>query len=212
MASLSKYLANKFVDLMRGQAFTYPATEHYAYFTSTHGPRANSTAYSVANTISVVSNDGKTNLYRCTTAGTTAATQSTLYPGASNEIITDGSAVFTEQTTGIKDGSALVECTGGGYARVAVAGSLANYAGTQGAGTTTASTGASNTTSNNAAITQGGTASANLGFLWGWGTYDAASAGNLLWVDGLGAAKTVNNGDPFPSLAIGAHTRQVDSV
>ena len=45
------------------------------------------------------------------------------------------------------------EVTGGSYARVAVTSSLANWAGTQSAGSTTASTGTSGTISNNAAIT-----------------------------------------------------------
>src|SRR5690606_21366039 len=45
------------------------------------------------------------------------------------------------------------EVTGGSYARVAVTSSLTNWAGTQGAGTTAASSGTSGTTSNNSAIT-----------------------------------------------------------
>lgn len=214
MATISKYLANKLIDLRRGQPFTWPGTEYYAYFTSTHGPRANSFTYAVNNTMSVVSNDGKTNLYKATaiTTGISAASQGALFTGASNEVVVDGGVTWTEQTTGVKDGTALVEATGGGYARVAVVGSLANYSGTQGAGTTTASSGTSNTMSNNVAIAQAGNASANLGFFWGWGTYDASTAGNLLLVDGLAAAKTVNSGDPYPSVAIGQHTYQVDTV
>jgi hypothetical protein len=45
------------------------------------------------------------------------------------------------------------EVTGGSYARVAVTSSLANWAGTQSAGSTTASSGTGGTTSNNNAIT-----------------------------------------------------------
>lgn len=71
------------------------------------------------------------------------------------------------------------EVTTGGVVRVAVAASLANWAGTQGAGTTTASTGAGGTTSNNGVITFAASASAAVAATH-IGIYDAASAGNLL--------------------------------
>lgn len=212
MASQSKYLANKLVDwFWRGQAYAPPATHFFAYFTSTHGPRANSTAYALNNTVSVVGNDSKVNLYKVTTAGTTAATQGALFAGVSNEVITDGTAVLTEQTTGVQEGTALVEVTGGAYARVGVAASLVNFAGTQAAASTTASTGTSKTTSNNIAITHPAP-TANWGFLWALGTFDASTAGNLLMVDGLNTAKTVNSGDAAPSIAISGYTFQIDTV
>ena len=53
-------------------------------------------------------------------------------------------------TTGTSDANTgQVEVTGGSYARVAVASSLTNWAGTQSAASTTASSGTSGTTSNN---------------------------------------------------------------
>lgn len=78
------------------------------------------------------------------------------------------------------DAGAGTEPSGNAYARVAVTSSLANWAGTQSAGSTTASSGTGGTTSNNAAITW--TASTGA-----WGTlqsvrwYDASTAGNS-WV------------------------------
>ena len=51
------------------------------------------------------------------------------------------------------DSTAGTEVTGGSYARVAITSSLANWAGTQSAGSTTASSGTGGTTSNNGAIT-----------------------------------------------------------
>jgi len=78
------------------------------------------------------------------------------------------------------DAGAGTEPVGNAYARVAVASSLANWAGTQAAASTTASTGTGGTTSNNNAITW--TASTGA---WGnlqsvrW--YDAASGGNS-WI------------------------------
>lgn len=72
------------------------------------------------------------------------------------------------------------EPSGGAYARVSVASSLANWAGTQSAGSTVASSGTSGTTSNNGVITFPESTAA-----WGnlqavrW--YDASTAGNA-WI------------------------------
>lgn len=71
------------------------------------------------------------------------------------------------------------EVTTGGVVRVAITSSLANWAGTQGSGTTSASTGTSGTTSNNADITFVASASAQVSASY-IGIYDAATAGNLL--------------------------------
>lgn len=211
MSAFSNYLENKLQDAYwRGQAFTMPATHYFGLLTSTHGPRANSTLYALNNTFSLVANDGRVHLYKCTTGGTTAAAQSTLYPGANNEAITDGTAVFTEQYDAIEAGTAAVEPSGGSYARVAVAASLANFAGTQGAGTTTASTGTSATTSNNNAITFPAP-TADWKYVWGMATYDASSAGNFLTWAPLGAAKTINAGDAAPSFAAAQFTHQIDN-
>lgn len=102
------------------------------------------------------------------------------------------------------------EATGGSYARVAVTSSLANWAGTQAAGSTTASTGTSGTTSNNAAITYP-TPTAAWGQVVSFRVWDAASAGNALICQALTTPKTINNGDPAPSFPIGALTIQVDN-
>ena len=74
------------------------------------------------------------------------------------------------------DSGAGTEPSGNAYARVAVTSSLANWAGTQSAGSTVASSGTGGTTSNNSAITWAASTGA-----WGnlqsvrW--YDAASGG-----------------------------------
>lgn len=75
------------------------------------------------------------------------------------------------------DSAAPTEPVGNGYARVAIAASLANFSGTQGAGTTVASTGSDGTGENNVAITFPTSTGA-----WGdiksvW-FMDASSAGN----------------------------------
>ena len=103
-----------------------------------------------------------------------------------------------------------IEVAGGSYARVAIASSLANWAGTQGAASTVASSGVSGTTSNNGAITFPAPTAA-WGSVVAIGIYDAVTGGNLLIYATLTIAKTVNNGDPAPSFAAATLTFQIDN-
>ena len=102
------------------------------------------------------------------------------------------------------------EVTGGAYARVAVTSSLANWAGTQAAGSTVASSGATGTTSNNAAITFPAP-TANWGTITHFALMDASSGGNPLFYGALSASKTVNNGDAAPQFAAGTLSVQLDN-
>lgn len=108
------------------------------------------------------------------------------------------------------DGTAGTEVSGGSYARVAVASSLANWAGTQSTGSTTASTGTTGTTSNNASVTFPAPTAA-----WGvathFGIWDAASGGNLLIYAPLTANKTINNQDGAPYFPAGTLSFQIDN-
>lgn len=113
-------------------------------------------------------------------------------------------------TTAGSDAACGTEVSGGNYARASIASSLANWAGTQGAGTTVASSGTGGTTSNNVAVTYGAP-SANWGQVVEFCVYDALTSGNLLWRAALTAAKTINNGDAAPSFAAGALTFQADN-
>ena len=108
------------------------------------------------------------------------------------------------------DSTAGTEVTGGSYARVAVTSSLANWAGTQSAGSTVASSGTGGTTSNNGTVTFPAP-TANWGVVACFGLTDAASAGNIWIYSPLTISKTINNGDAAPSFAIGALTFQVDN-
>lgn len=113
-------------------------------------------------------------------------------------------------TTCPTDSTAGTEVTGGSYARVAVTSALANWAGTQSAGSTTASSGTSGTTSNNGTITFPAP-TANWGVVTCWGILDASTAGNLWIYSALTVSKTINNGDAAPSFAAGAATFQIDN-
>lgn len=117
---------------------------------------------------------------------------------------------FALATTTGSDAACGTEVSGGSYARVAVASSLANWAGTQSAGSTTASSGSGGTTSNNGIVTFP-SPTANWGVVTEYCVFDASTAGNLLWRTALTTSKTINNGDAAPSFAAGAATLQIDN-
>ena len=106
-------------------------------------------------------------------------------------------------TAAPSDAGGGTEVSGGSYARVAVTSSLANWAGTQTAGSTTASSGTGGQTSNNAAITFP-TPAATWGTVTHFGIYDAASGGNLLFWGALTISKTINQADTvtFPAASL----------
>ena len=113
-------------------------------------------------------------------------------------------------TGACSDSSTGTEVSGGSYARVAVTSSLANWAGTQSAGSTTASSGTSGTTSNNNAITFPAP-TANWGVVTHFGVFDASTSGNQLICQALTVSKTINNGDAAPVFNAAALTIQVDN-
>ena len=114
--------------------------------------------------------------------------------------------LFTANPTDVGGGTEVV---GGSYARVAVTSSLANWAGTQAAASTTVSSGTNGTTSNNAAITFPAP-TANWGVFTAHAVFDAVTAGNLLFYGALTASKTVNSGDAAPVFPAGTLTLQID--
>lgn len=168
---------------------------HYiALFVANKGLRANTTAYSVGDVISLTPTggaNGDTNqhLYRCTTAGTSAASQPGTYLGVDGEVITDGGAVFTELSPVLKTGTGfpagLTEVVGGSYTRIKVeAGAypaLTDWAATQGG--SSSSNGTTATTSNSSTVTFPQSSAAwttGVAAIGAFGVYDAASGGNYL--------------------------------
>lgn len=116
---------------------------------------------------------------------------------------------FALFTSACSDSSGGTEVSGGSYARASLAASLANWAGTQSAGSTVASSGTGGTTSNNGVVTFA-TPSAGWGTVTHLGIYDAVSAGNLLICRALTVSKTINSGDTvtFPAASF---TFQIDN-
>lgn len=104
------------------------------------------------------------------------------------------------------------EVTATGYTRAAVTSSLANWAGTQSTGSTTASTGTSGLSTNNATITFGTPTVDVSGNVSHYMVMDASTAGNMLFfgtiVDSGGTAtpRTVAAGD---GLSFAAGTLKV---
>lgn len=189
-----------------------PDRIYVALLKANKGARANSTVYTVTTDfIALTANDGKIHLYKCTTGGTSAASQSTLYPGLPNEAITDGSAVFTECTALLDSNSAaVVEPSAGGYARQPLAAALANWAGTN--GTSAVSTGTLGTLSNLSAVTYPTVSADYQGAaekIWGVAIYDQLTTGNLLNWFPLTTLQSVLNGQAPPSFAIAAIALQI---
>ena len=112
-------------------------------------------------------------------------------------------------TTTPNAATAGTEVSGTGYARIEVPASLTDWCGTQGAGSTSASSGTGGTTSNNADIDYG-TAGSSWGRVTYWEAYDDETAGNrLMWgaiVDsgGTPTPRSISNGDPvkFPTSSL----------
>lgn len=219
MAGKSDYLENLWIDgFFRGGCLT---TAGAAGSTAVvKGIWTASTAYNAGDIVvphaSMTGAGGK--LLRCTTAGTSSTTNTLAVPNPGTTL-TDGSVTWTAiatmpalnvvyvalLTAAPSDSGGGTEVSGGSYARVAVNSTLANWAGTQSSGSTTASSGTGGQTSNNGAITFP-SPTGNWGVASHMGIYDLASSGNLLYWVALTASKTINNGDPAPVFAIAALT------
>lgn len=97
-------------------------------------------------------------------------------------------------TSACSDSAGGTEVTGNNYSRASVTAGLTQWAGTQSAGSTTASSGTGGQTSNNGTISFA-TPSGSWGTVSHWGLYDASSSGNLWVCAALTVSKTINSGD-----------------
>jgi hypothetical protein len=190
---------------------------HYvALLVINKGLRANSTPYVVGDVISLTPTggaNGDTNqhLYRCTTAGTSAAAQPSTYLGVDGEAITDGTAVFTELSPVLKTGtgfpSGLTEASGGSYARVKVeAGTypaLTDWKSTQNDNSASTGTTASSSNSNSVSFPTSSAAwTTDPARIGAFAIYDLASGGTLQSFGVLSTPQSVaaaNNTLSFPA-------------
>lgn len=118
-------------------------------------------------------------------------------------------ALFTDSCTDAGPGTE-VSTSGTAYARQAVTASLANWAGTQSAGSTTASSGTGGTTSNNGAITWAWSTAA-WGTIQSVGWMDASTAGNRLICINLTASLNVSGSGFTVSFSAGQLSFQIDN-
>ncbi|MFY7864496.1 phage tail fiber protein [Roseateles sp.] len=208
MSNITNLLENRFIDYLRGQAPAAITTLAWALIVATRGysNSIRSQAVSLNDTVLPATPNGR--IYRCTTAGTTGASEPS-WPTTAGGTVADGTAVWTEQTDALDAGTFTEAANAGNYTRPSVAASLANMAGTQGAGTTVASTGTSGQTSNNTVLTFGSAApSTNWGVVFGTYMLDSATYGSgtpLVWAP-LATPKTVNSGDAQPTFPAGSFT------
>jgi hypothetical protein len=219
MAGKSDYYENLVIDgFLRGGCLT---TAGAAGSTSVvKGIWTATTAYVVGDIVVPHANmtgaGGK--LLRCTTAGTSGSTNTLAVPNPGSTLTDSGvtwTAIATVPcfqtlyaallTAAPSDSGGGTEVTGGSYARVAVASALANWAGTQSAASTTASSGTGGQTSNNGSVTFP-SPTANWGVVTHFALYDALTGGNLIYWGTLTVSKTVNNGDAAPVFAAAALT------
>lgn len=207
MSSLTYAAQNKAQDaLFRGQALGAPTTHHFALFIATRGKSNSIRGAVVAPGDTVIPETPNKHMYRCSTGGTTGGSEP-VWPTVSGATVNDGTAVWTEMTPDfLSDSGNLVEVSGGGYSRVAVAATLGNFSGTQGDGTTTASSGTSGKISNNLLITFPAPVGADWGVIAFMGTYDDSPGGVMWTIQALDTPKTVNDGDSAPTIAAAAFT------
>lgn len=217
MSAASNYLENLLVDgILRGGCLTTAGAAGSSAVVT--GIWTASTAYAVGDIVVPHANmtgaGGK--LLRCTTAGTSGAVNTLAVPNPGSTLV-DNTATWTAiatmpalnvvyvalYTAAPSDTGGGTEVTGGSYARVAVNSTLANWAGTQAAASTVASSGTGGATSNNAAITFPAP-TADWGTVTHFGIFDKLTTGNLIAWGALTTSRLVNNGDGAPSFAAAA--------
>lgn len=121
-------------------------------------------------------------------------------------------ALATSAPTDATTGATLAEAAYTGYARAQLNPSASNWSGTGGE-TSGVSAGTSGTVANNAVLTFGTTAGSGPTTVTHFAILDSCTigAGNVLFWAALTSSKTIANGDPAPSAAVGAITVQIDN-
>lgn len=187
MSNMSDYLEQQLrAHVFRTASFTKPTVLAFALIYANKGKWTASTAYALNDYVMPNTTNGR--IYKCTTAGTSAATEPT-WPTTAGGTVTDGTAVWTEQTTALEAGTFPEVANAGAYARQSLNPLDANW---------TAPDGVGGVTANASAITYPA-ATADWGWIWGVAVMDSATygAGNMYFHGALSTPKQILNSDQF---------------
>lgn len=225
MTAKTDYFENKLIDAVRrGLPFVVGADQ--LQWVATAGAPANAspttywgllnlTAWSPGLVLSgatfIVRPDsaGVLHLLKATTG--TASTTAPTAPTANGGTVTDGTITWTDQYSVLEAGtiaSLPAEFTGGGYARVGLALTTANWNNTQAAGGATASSGTNGTTGNIGTMTFSNMPAGNAGLFI---EYDASTAGNILTYGFVTSGPVAIGAGATVTFAAGALTVQEDN-
>ncbi len=189
--ALCNYWAKKLIELTFGAtAVSAPATLYFAAIGPNKGKWAASTAYTTSDYVIPTTANGR--LYKCTTAGTSAGSEPT-WPTTVGGTVSDGTAVWTEQTAALNAGTAP-EVSGGSYARGSLTNNTTNFP-------AASLVSELEQIQNAVAVSNFPTPSGN------WGTngwishiivFDASSSGNaLIWFDLTIPVQVTSSATPF---------------
>lgn len=192
MSKMTNYLEEQLImHEFRTGTYAKPTAQYIGLIRANKGKWLASTAYALNDYLVPTTSNGR--LYKCTTAGTSGASEPT-WGTTDGGTTSDGATlVWTEQTLAIEAGT-LPEVPGSiGYARINLAPLDANWS---------APSGGNGATDNLAAI-QFGTPTGDWDWIVGFFTADALSAGNIKLYGIMATPKRVVAGADAPKFDIG---------
>ncbi|HJW80813.1 MAG TPA: hypothetical protein VJ396_01105 [Acidiferrobacterales bacterium] len=191
MSKMTNYLEEQLImHEFRTGTYAKPTAQYIGLIRANKGKWATGIVYSVNDYVVPVASNGR--LYKCTTGGTSGASEPT-WGTTEGGTTADGTAVWTEQTLAIEAGTPPEVGSGIGYARINLAPADANWS---------APAGGNGATDNLAAI-QFGTPTGDWDWIVGFFTADAVSAGNIKLYGIMATPKRVVAGADAPKFDIG---------
>ncbi len=196
--SLSNYTVNKIIDAMRGIPFSYPSEVYFGLIVVSKGIWTPDYQYNL-NDYVISGSPSNGRLYMCTTPGISGLS-APVWPTTGGGVVIDGTSEWTEQTSALVLGN-VPEAYYPGYQRASVAADLSHFSGTQGFGSTVASSGTSMQTFNNGTLVFPiPLPPYDSGLIIGLAKFDSAVAGNLLDFS-LSSIPTLTTSNPYVAPA-----------